>query len=107
MAIDHFVLHPDIPFIHLPDQVNVLFSDCANIKLLQTLYEVSLLELVLNFGPDFVQRGIVMPVHTSWHWRHRVPQNHHGEDWLDNQVVRLYQVAQFSVFLEEVRGMAR
>ena len=90
--------------VHLSDQGYICPGHRSNIEPLQRLQEVFLLYLCFDFGPDFVQRGIVSPVHWPLDFRETVLEDHNGENGLNDQVIRLDQVAELGVLLKGLRA---
>ena len=103
VSVNHFLLHPDVPLVHLPDQIDIRLSYRAYVKLLQRLQKVFLLYLCFHFGPDFVQWWIVEPVHWSWHFGKAVLEDHDCENRLYDQMIWFDEVAQLWVLLEGLR----
>ena len=89
--------------VHLSDQGDVCPGHRSDVEPLQRLQEVFLLYLCFDFGPDFVQRRIVDPVHWPLDFRESVLEDHNCENWLNDQVIWLDQVAELGVFLEGLR----
>lgn len=55
VPVDHLVLHPDVAAVHFCDQIDVCLRHRPNVELLHRLEKVLLLDLSLDFRPDFVQ----------------------------------------------------
>ena len=88
------MLHPDVAMVHLSDLGDVCPRHRSDIEPLQRLQEVFLLNLCFDFGPDFVHRRIVVPVHRPLDFRESVFEDHNCENGLYDQVIRLDQVAE-------------
>ena len=92
--------------VYFLDQVYVCLPDCSNVELLQTLQEIFLLELSPHLEPNLLKMHLVVPVELRMiaeFWGERVPHHHDGEDGLDDENVRLVEIAQLGVFFESGR----
>ena len=98
------MLHPNIAFVHLSNQIDVFPANCANVKLLHALQEVLLFNLRLHLCPNLVQRRVVTPVSIGRLRWERMLEHHHCKNRLDDQVIWLDQVSQISVLFEGRRG---
>lgn len=83
------------------DQVNLGLLYCSYVERVHLLKEVFLPNLVLDLRPDPMQRWVVTPVHIGRRLRESPDENHHGEDRLDDQVVRAVKLGDLLVLFEQ------